>query len=35
MFAETYDWQSYAYTYCTKVALKELVLKKTITQTNF
>ena len=28
-------WQNYAYTYCTKTALKEMLLKRTITQTNF
>ena len=28
-------WQSYEYTYCTKTALKEMWLKRTITQTNF
>ena len=32
-FAEM--WQNYVYTYCTKTALKQMWLKRTITQTNF
>ena len=28
-------WQNYAYTSCTKAALKESSLKRTITLTNF
>ena len=28
-------WKSYTYTYYTKTALKEMLLKRTITQTNF
>ena len=36
MFVELADtWQSYTYTYCRKTALKEVWLKRTITQTNF
>ena len=27
-------WESYVYTYCTKAALKEMLLKRTITQKN-
>ena len=33
MFPDT--WQNYAATYCSKTALKEMLLKKTTTQTNF
>ena len=28
-------WQSYVDTYCTKTALKEMLLTKTITESNF
>ena len=28
-------WKSYGYTYCTKTALKEMLIKKNITQRNF
>ena len=28
-------WQSYVYRSCTKTALKQVLLKRTITQTNF
>ena len=31
----TVIWKSYAYTYCTKTALKVMWLKRTTTQTNF
>ena len=32
-FADT--MQSYAYSYCTKIALKEMLLKRVVAQTNF
>ena len=33
MFVDT--WKSNVYTYCTKIAPKEMLLNRTITQTNF
>ena len=33
VFADT--WQSYIHTYCIKTSLKEMLLKRTITQINF